>query len=227
MNHLMNFDFIIATGNTGKAREISDILALAGGSACSLRVIALSDAIGFMPNIDENGNTLYDNAQIKARAARKALQEHDPDIASRAIVIADDSGLFVDCLDGRPGVHSARYAGPGATPAQQIAALLAELGRAPSNNRQAAFRCAMVAICPDGREFSSEGARSGEIGLHPIGSNGFGYDPIFYLQEYKCTMAELPGEEKNKLSHRAKALAALVAELDDYLKNLNSKNSKI
>ena len=210
---------VIATGNAGKAREISAILANAGGLARAARVMTLKDAVGFLPEVDENGATLYDNALIKARAARMALLVHGDDMAPRSIVIADDSGLFVDFLGGRPGVHSARYAGPGAAPAVQIAALLEELRGAPAENRKAAFRCTMVSIFPDGSDSSADGACYGEIGLYPKGENGFGYDPIFYLPEYNRTMAELTSEEKNKISHRAKAVAALASILNDYLSN--------
>ena len=255
----LEYDIVVATGNMGKMVEIASILAAAGGKAGVLRVLTLKAAIGYMPDVDENGETLLENACIKADAARKALWAHActmqasmmqasstqasmmqdrsthassthdcstyacstkaSSIDSRTIVIADDSGLFVDSLGGRPGIHSARYAGPDATPATQIGMLLDELRGVAADMRAASFRCAVAINYPDGSTCSTEGICEGIIGMHPKGGNGFGYDPVFFLPEYGLTMAELSSIEKNKISHRAKAIIKAADEINAYLIN--------
>ncbi|MCL2058874.1 MAG: non-canonical purine NTP pyrophosphatase [Oscillospiraceae bacterium] len=254
-------EIIIATGNAGKAEEIAAILALCGGASGRLRVRTVKDIVGSAPDVDENGATLRENAWIKAHAARLALDARRAAHTGRtgSIVIADDSGLFVDSLGGRPGVHSARYGSPdepGATGAaaalgaaepraaepgnaaqalptaavatgaaaptppaasKQIALLLEELRGVPAGRRAARFRCIMAVSYPDGSKSFSEGTCEGEIGLRPKGSNGFGFDPIFYIPELGLTMAQLTREQKNVISHRGLAVRAMAADIDAYI----------
>jgi len=186
-----------------------------------------------------NGETLADNARIKALAAKKAVDAHYPE-RNDIIVVADDSGLFVDCLGGRPGVRSARYRGaetPGTedkvhndagpvTSAEQIGLLLAEI-RSPGaargtaggadETRTASFRCVIAIIYPNGSESLTEGECGGEITQKPTGCNGFGYDPVFYLPDIGRTMAELTLYEKNSISHRGKAVGRMLDDIEAYL----------
>ena len=191
-------DFVLATFNRDKLRELSALLGLPG---LSLR--ALADVPGAAAP-EETGSTLRENALLKARAAR-AL--------TGGPAIADDTGLEVDALGGRPGIHAARYAGPAATYAENRAKLLAELDGVEPARRAARFRCACVACLPDGRELVAEGVLEGRITRAPRGANGFGYDSLFELAELGRTMAELSDAEKNALSHRARAMRALAAQL--------------
>jgi XTP/dITP diphosphohydrolase len=191
-------DFILATFNRDKLRELSALLGLPG---VALR--ALCDVPGAVAP-EETGATLRENALLKARAAR-AL--------TGGPAIADDTGLEVDALGGRPGIHAARYAGPAATYAENRAKLLAELDGVEPALRAARFRCACVACLPDGRELLAEGVLEGRITLAPRGANGFGYDSLFEVEDLGRTMAELADEEKNALSHRARAVHALAAQL--------------
>lgn len=152
------------------------------------------------PEIVEDGDSFLENALKKARAVAERTGE---------VVLADDSGLEVAFLGGAPGIHSSRYAGDGADDAKNIAKLLAELRDVPSGERKAAFRCVLVLCRPDGRCEAFEGRWEGEIAQAPAGEGGFGYDPVFYLPESGLTVAELPAESKNRLSHRAQAFAKL------------------
>ena len=207
---------IIATGNPGKAREVAEIL---DGQALSrsVRVLTLGEVLGYMPSIEENGATLCENAWIKARAARTELEHYQNAMASacqNAIIAADDSGLFVDCLGGLPGVHSARYGGEGATSDAQIKKLLYEMRDIPDGAaRSASFRCVITISFPGGAERAAEGRCDGIIATEPRGENGFGYDPIFYLPELGCTMAELASGEKNRISHRGIAVRRMADEI--------------
>ncbi len=191
-------DFILATFNRDKQRELSALLGLPG---VALR--ALCDVPGAVAP-EETGATLRENALLKARAALA--------LTGRP-AIADDTGLEVDALGGRPGLHAARYAGPGATYAGNRAKLLAELEGVEPARRAARFRCACVACLPDGRELVAEGVLEGRITLAPRGANGFGYDPVFEVSQLGRTMAELSDDEKNALSHRAHAVRALAVQL--------------
>ena len=324
-------EIIIASGNPGKAREIAKILSQAqilaqaeyGADGLGIRVLTIKEAIGETPEVVENGLSLSDNAWLKADAARSALTSADKARSAGAIVAADDSGLFVDCLGGRPGIHSARYGGAGATYADKIQMLLKEIGAAeeaqaieaqaaeigaaeeahtteiaaaeargsearaaedpaasrgaeaqtteevhaveeaqaveaqaamigaaedPADSRAAAeeaqaveaqaaeigaacfraaedpaasrgaagfraasFRCVMAVSCPDGGRYTAEGECRGLITHAPTGSNGFGYDPIFFAPQYGRTMAELTEAEKNRISHRGIAVRRMAA----------------
>ena len=183
---------LVATHNRGKLREYAALLA-----DLPIEVTWL-DAEGIDHEVDETGATFAENALLKARAyaARSGM-----------LTWADDSGLEVDALDGRPGVYSARYGGPGLSDDARYRALLAELEGVPDGARTARFRCVVAIASPDGEFFTTDGTVEGTI-LHAArGSNGFGYDPIFFVPEYAASMAELPAEVKNRISHRARAAA--------------------
>lgn len=189
--------FVLATFNRDKARELQALLAVP-----DVEIVPLADWPGATAP-EEDGDTLLANARIKAAAAlaRTGLP-----------AIADDTGLEVDALGGRPGVHAARYAGPGATYADNVAKLLAEMQDVPVAKRTARFRTACVALFPDGGEYVAEGTLEGAIGAAPAGENGFGYDPVFVLPDGR-TLAHLTAGEKNSSSHRARAIRALAARL--------------
>lgn len=181
---------LVATNNRGKVREYAEIL-----HGLPLRLVTLAEqGIGWQAA--ETGLTFAENAVLKARAYAKA---------SGLLTLADDSGLEVDALGGRPGVLSARYAGEGASDAERNHKLLEELATVPWPERSARFRCAIAVCEPGGVPDVVEGTVEGVVALEPRGSGGFGYDPIFYLPELGLTMAELPPEEKNRISHRARA----------------------
>ena len=190
---------VLATGNPGKLAEMRAILA-----AHELAVVAQGE-LGIEPPI-EDGASFVANALIKARHA-----------AARSLLpaIADDSGLEVDALGGRPGIHSARYSGPAASEAGNNALLLAELAGIPDERRGARYRCAMVFIREAGDPLPviAEAAWEGRIGHAPRGSGGFGFDPLFIVAGGDRTVAELSADEKNRASHRGQALAALAARL--------------
>ena len=192
--------FVLATFNRDKARELTEVLALL--ALPDLEIVPLADWEGATAPA-EDGETLADNARIKARAAlaRTGLP-----------AIADDTGLEVDALAGAPGVHSARYAGPEASSAENIARLLRELAGVPGASRTARFRTVCVALHPDGREWVAEGVLEGSILEVGRGTRGFGYDPVFALPGGR-TLAELEAGEKNAISHRARAVRALATAL--------------
>jgi XTP/dITP diphosphohydrolase len=185
---------VLATGNAGKAREIGALL----GDTAAVEVAP----DGF--SVDETGTTFFQNALRKARAARELV----PDAP---LVLADDSGLAVTALDGRPGVHSARYAGPDATDAANCARLLEELDGCA--DRRAAFVCVLVALDPDERMTVAVGTCSGRIAEAPRGTGGFGYDPLFVPEGRTQAMAELTPAEKNAISHRGRAVRQLARAL--------------
>lgn len=185
---------VIGTKNAHKLREIRAILGDLGFELCGL------DAYPGASKVVEDGAT------FEANAAKKALQwarELD------APVIADDSGLEVDALGGRPGVHSSRYAGEEGNDARNNAKLLAELAGVPSERRTARYRCVIALATPAGVEMTCAGSCEGRILEAPRGTNGFGYDPLFLVPEYGKTFGELSAEWKNRISHRARALAAV------------------
>jgi XTP/dITP diphosphohydrolase len=195
---------LVATNNPGKMREFQELLA-------GLPVkITFPQREGMVLEVVESGQTFEENARIKALAYTRA---------SGLLTLADDSGLEVDALDGEPGVRSARYAGPRATDADRCTKLLAALARVPAGQRSARFRCAVTLAEPDGTVHTVDGTCEGEIGFEPRGEHGFGYDPIFVVAGFgKQTMAELPPDLKNRISHRARALLAarpLLAQLLD------------
>lgn len=183
---------VIASNNAGKLREIRDILQPLGFTVVSQREAGISI------EVEENGETFAENAALKARAVYEAL--HCP-------VIADDSGLLVDALDGAPGVHSHRFAGEGATDADRNAKLLELLDGVPAEKRTARFECVLCYVDAAGETHFFSGTCEGRIGTAPAGKNGFGYDPLFCVGDR--TMAQMTEEEKNQVSHRANALAKL------------------
>jgi len=190
---------VVATRNKGKLREIVPLLA-----GLELQLLTI-DEVAPDAELREDGVTFVENALAKARQAAHA---------TGLPAIADDSGLEVDALDGAPGVHSARYAGPGADDAKNNAKLLEALRGVPPARRSARFRCVAVFVDPArGIEIVREGTSAGEILEAPRGEDGFGYDPLFLSRAVRRTMAELPLEEKNRISHRAAAFRALAAAL--------------
>ena len=189
---------IFASNNQGKIREVKDMLA-----DPDVEVLSMKEA-GIDMDIDENGTTFQQNALIKARAVWNETHE---------LTIADDSGLEIDWMNGEPGVYSARFMGHDTSYDVKNAAILEKMKDVRGTDRSARFVCAMAAILPDGREITTRGTMEGVIADKVQGSNGFGYDPILYLPEYGKTSAQLTEDEKNRISHRGKALRELVREL--------------
>jgi XTP/dITP diphosphohydrolase len=185
---------MIATRNKGKIREIREAL-----HGLGLRIYALSDFPN-VPEIEEDGKNFAENALKKARFYSKYFG---------MLTISDDSGLEVYNLKGLPGVYSARYAGEGASSRVNNQKLLSELQGVPISKRGARFKCILAMVSPDGKEAIAEGSCKGSIGFREKGRKGFGYDPLFILPAYGKTMAELSLGEKNKISHRGKALRKL------------------
>ena len=197
----MEQKIIFATGNQGKMREIRAIL-----SDLGLPVLSMKEA-GVSLDITEDGTSFAENARIKARA----VWEH-----TGGIVLADDSGLAVDYIGGEPGVYSARYLGD--TPYEEKNQILIERVKdAKGKERSARFMCNIAAVLPDGRVLHTEAAMEGEIAKEAAGNGGFGYDPILWLPEYGKTSAELTMEEKNRISHRGKALERMKDALKEAL----------
>lgn len=194
----MRKKIIFATGNEGKMREIKMIMA-----DMDIEILSMKEA-GISISVEENGGTFEENALIKARAVAACTDE---------IVMADDSGLEVDYLNGEPGVFSARYLGEDTPYSTKNADIIRRLEGVPDEKRTARFVCAIAAVAPDGREFAVNGVIEGRIGYEERGAHGFGYDPIFYVPELGKTTAELPEEEKNKISHRGRALQLIKEEL--------------
>ncbi|MCM1024816.1 MAG: XTP/dITP diphosphatase [Roseburia sp.] len=189
---------VFATGNAGKMKEIRMILEDLG-----VRVLSMKEA-DISTDIEENGTTYEENALLKARAVAACTD---------AVVLADDSGLEIDWLNGEPGVFSARYLGEDTSYRIKNANLIDRMAGAPREKRTARFVCAIAAVLQDGRELTTRAAIEGEIGYEERGEGGFGYDPIFYVPELGKTTAELTEEEKNLVSHRGKALRLMKEEL--------------
>lgn len=189
---------VLATRNKGKVEEFSELL-----TGVIENVISL-DELEDPPEVVEDGETFTDNALKKAR---------EISAYSGLPALADDSGLEVEALGGRPGVYSARYAGEGATDVDNFEKLLQELG--DNENRRARFVCVLALVFPEGEEITSEGQCRGMITDGPRGEGGFGYDPVFYVPAKARTMAELPPETKNSLSHRAHAVEELRSILSE------------
>lgn len=189
---------VLATRNKGKVSEFSELLVGVVGN-----VISLND-LDNPPEVVEDGETFRDNALKKARTIAQF---------SDLPALADDSGLSVEALRGNPGVYSARFAGEGATDQENYEKLLDQLGEDP--NRRAKFVCVLALVFPDGSEIVAEGECQGMITDGPRGEGGFGYDPVFYVPEKAKTMAELPPEVKNALSHRARAVRNLIEILSN------------
>lgn len=192
---------IIASRNKGKTAEIRELLA---GFPVTIKNL---DDFGPIPEVEEDGQTFDENAYKKASFTARILGHP---------ALADDSGLVVDALNGAPGVFSARYAGPGATNEERYGKLLQEMEGV--TNRNAAFECVISIAVPNGPALTYEGRCEGTIAEFPKGTNGFGYDPIFFYPPLKKTFAELTREEKNRVSHRGKALAELKSEFDSIIK---------
>ncbi len=190
----MKQKIIFATGNKDKMREIRMILA-----DLDVEILSMKEA-GIVLDIEENGTTFEENAVIKAKAVAKHTD---------AIVLADDSGLEIDYLNKEPGVYSARYMGEDTSYTIKNQNLIDRLEGVPKEQRTARFVCAIAAVLPDQEVIVKRGTIEGYIGYEPAGENGFGYDPIFYVDEYNCSTAQLPADKKNELSHRGKALRAM------------------
>jgi len=190
--------FVLASNNPKKLKEMREILFTLGAE-----VISQSEA-GVNVEVEETGSTFEENAVLKARAVMEA---------SGLPAIADDSGLMVDALGGAPGIYSARYGGEDCkNDTERTMFLLRNMG--DTENRAARFVSSIACVFPDGRRLTARGECAGKILRQPRGSGGFGYDPVFFLPEFGLTMAEMTAGEKNKISHRAKALYEFMRELE-------------
>ncbi len=196
---------VTATKNKGKISEI--IKKFRDLNISGIELLSLSE-FPDMPDIIEDGSTFSENSLIKAKAVSAF---------TGLISIADDSGLSVDALDGRPGVLSARYGGNGIDDKSRNILLLEEMKDIPIEKRNAKFVCVITLFFPDSRSYSVSGECNGIINFSPSGNNGFGYDPVFFLPEFNRTMAELSIEEKNKISHRGKAIDSLAELLKELI----------
>ena len=199
---------VFATGNAHKLIEIREILA-----DLDAEIVTMKEA-GVQTEIREDGTTFEENAMIKARTVAGAL----PEAWAEAVVMADDSGLEVDALNKEPGVYSARYMGEDTSYDIKNAEILRLLEGVPEEMRTARFVCAAAAVFPDGKEEIVRETIEGKIGYRPCGENGFGYDPIFYLPDMSVSTAQLPPEEKNRISHRGKALRAMAEKLRIFMR---------
>jgi XTP/dITP diphosphohydrolase len=199
--------FVIATRNPGKAEEFLEILA-----PLPVKWMLLSDFPALTLEVEETGATYAENARLKAEAYARATGHP---------VLADDSGLEVDALDGEPGVFTARYGGPGLTFPDRWKFILSRLNGLPAPDRTARFRCAIALAAPDLPTRFAEGTCEGQIALAPAGEGGFGYDPIFFLPSFGMTMAQLPAELKHQLSHRGQAARAALPLILASLERLN------
>lgn len=201
MSFPLSRKIVLATGNKGKVAELSQLL-----SPLKINIIPQSEFD--VPEVAETGTTFVENAIIKARHAAKI---------TGLPAIADDSGLAVDALGGAPGVYSARYAGSNATDSDNIDKLLHSLSGIAPVKRQARFLCVLVYMrsSEDPTPIICQGEWHGEITLERSGENGFGYDPVFWVAQKKCTSAQLTKEQKNALSHRGQALQQLLVKLSD------------
>lgn len=194
----MMTEIVFATGNAGKAREVAMMF-----SDMNVCVKTLKEA-NIHADIIEDGKTFMENARIKAETIARFTDK---------IVLADDSGLVIDYLNGEPGIYSARYMGEDTSYDIKNANILKRMENVPTEERTARFICAMAAVMPDGEVIEAEGVMEGIIGTKSAGTNGFGYDPIFYLPEYEASSAEITPEQKNEISHRGKALRKMQEEL--------------
>ncbi|MFH0796101.1 MAG: XTP/dITP diphosphatase [Candidatus Omnitrophota bacterium] len=187
-------EIVVATGNQKKLKEIQGIL-----KELPVRLLTLND-FPPLPEPAEDGKTFAENAAKKAKYYARKLKK---------IVLAEDSGLEITALGGKPGVYSARFAGPGKKDSDNIAKVLGLMEGIPKEKRQARFTSAVCLAFPERKVFAFEGKKQGFIGLNPKGEGGFGYDPIFFLPEKKKTFAQMKPEEKNRISHRRQALEQL------------------
>lgn len=198
---------VLATNNRDKVKEIEKIFLMPGVELLSL------SAFPGAPVVDEDGNTLEENALKKAKEIA---------MFTGLAAIADDTGLEVDILGGRPGVYSSRFAGVGATYDQNIDKLLQEMSHVPDEQRSARFRCIAAFVSPE-VQIVEEGRLEGVILRERRGDNGFGYDPVFYIPTVGKTLAEMTTEEKNRLSHRGEAFRRLARRVLDYMNALEPK----
>ncbi|MEH7275099.1 XTP/dITP diphosphatase [Neobacillus vireti] len=198
-------EVIIATKNPGKAREFEHIFAPRG--------IAVRTLLDYpeIEDVEETGTTFEENATLKAEAISLRLNK---------MVIGDDSGLIVDALEGRPGIYSARYAGEPKNDQRNLEKVLEDLKGVSEEKRTARFYCALAVAIPDKETITVAGTCEGRLLDEQRGTNGFGYDPVFYVPEKDCTMAELSSDEKNKISHRANALKKLDVILDSIVERV-------
>ena len=194
---------LIATNNKNKLQEFETLFLESGIEITSLAVE------GIHYDVEETGKTFEDNAILKATEYCKL---------SGLPTLADDSGLIVDALDGRPGVYSARYAGENATSEDRCIKLLEELRGVPFEKRTARYKAVLALALPDGKVETVEGLVEGSIAEEQIGTSGFGYDPLFYVEEFKTTFANISQEQKNSISHRSKALYLMI----EIIKNLDT-----
>ena len=193
--------FVLATNNQGKLKEMAAILGELG-----VEVVGPKE-LGISMEVEETGTTFAENAMLKAKAVCAA---------AGVPAIADDSGLCVDALNGAPGVYSARYGGEGLDDRGRYMLLLQNLRG--QTTRAAHFACAIACAFPNGDELTAEGICPGTIAFAPMGEGGFGYDPVFFVPEFRKTFGQLTAEEKNEISHRGKALASFSEKLETYLK---------
>lgn len=194
-------ELILASGNSGKLRELQSLLH---------PIHCIAQTTLHIPSVEETGLSFIENALLKARHAS---------LIAKKPALADDSGLVVPALEGAPGIYSARYAGLEATDKDNLLLLLNNMAHLPSQQRQAYFYCAIALVqhAKDPTPLISTGLVQGHIAMEASGDKGFGYDPIFFLDQYQCTMAQLSDEIKNKISHRAIALAQLKQQIQDLL----------
>ena len=193
------FKLILATSNKDKAREIAEIL------SDTPFVVTTMKEEGYDPDIVEDGKTFEENALIKARTVHA--------LAEGAYVMADDSGLCIDALDGAPGIYSARFCGENSTYPEKFAKIFEMLKDVPEEKRTAKFVCSIAVVRPDGSEFTVRGEVRGVLHEKPMGDGGFGYDPIFYVPEFGMTTAQMTKEQKNSISHRGKASRGMAEKL--------------
>lgn len=204
----MEHKIVFATGNAGKMREIRLIMGDLG-----MEILSMKEA-GVDLDIQENGTTFGENAAIKAKAVWEK---------TGGIVLADDSGLVIDHLNGEPGIYSARYMGEDTSYEIKNRELIRRMEGTSGQERSARFVCNIAAVLPDGRVIHTEETMEGQIAEEPAGMGGFGYDPILYIPEFGKTSAELTMEEKNQISHRGKALEAMKVRLREFLGEENEK----
>lgn len=188
-------EIVLATKNRGKVKEFAALFQRYG-----MKTISLLDIEKSVPDIAETGTTFHENARLKAEGIADVLNKP---------VIADDSGLVVDALDGKPGVYSARYAGEPSDDVKNYEKLLQEMKDVPESKRTARFVCVLAVAMPERETIFTEGICEGTIAYEPKGTNGFGYDPVFIPKGYDCTMAQLEPSVKNRISHRYNALIKL------------------
>jgi XTP/dITP diphosphohydrolase len=192
---------LVASFNPGKLAELREVITQYAAAAGLALELAAPGDLGMAEPVAETGATYAENAALKAQVYARA---------AGLVALGDDSGLEVDALGGAPGLYTARYAGPGASDAARRALLLASLQDVPDERRAARFRCAIAIATPTGATWLTEGTVEGRITRAEAGGGGFGYDPVFFVPEFDCTMAELPAEVKNTISHRARAVAAAI-----------------